>query len=108
MGTFYNLRMRRAAKRDTNERKIIDALKAMGASVMQIDGENEPDLLVGYRGRNYLMEVKYAKAPRVKQALRERGTMLSPGQQKWHEEFWKGQTSTVSSVEEALSVIQEA
>lgn len=47
--------MRRAAKRDANEREIIDALLAAGCDVIQCD---EIDLLVGRAGSTYCLEVK--------------------------------------------------
>ncbi len=52
-------RRHRAKRRDNNEREIIEALEAAGASVSTIDGDGgEPDLLVGYRGETHLLEVK--------------------------------------------------
>lgn len=48
--------MRRAARTDANQQAIVDALRAAGASV-QVIGK-PVDLLVGYRGRNLLMECK--------------------------------------------------
>lgn len=51
--------MRRyAAKRDSNEKQIIEALEGVGASVTQISAKGVPDLLVGYQGATYLMETK--------------------------------------------------
>ena len=52
--------MRRyAAKTDKNQQEIIDALRAIGAWVFYI---GRPfDLLVGFRGRLYLIEVKNPK-----------------------------------------------
>ena len=47
-------------RRDANEREIIDALKAVGAKVWQISGRGLPDLLVCYRGRFFVGEVKTA------------------------------------------------
>ena len=48
--------MRRAAKTDANQSVIVDALRRIGAQVFYI---KEPvDLLVGYRGKNSLLEVK--------------------------------------------------
>lgn len=45
--------------RDGNEREIVDALEAHGATVQRQAGRNgRPDLLVGYGGQNTLMEVK--------------------------------------------------
>ena len=49
---------RKNPKRDSNEREIINALEAAGATVCQLSIKGMPDLLVGYYGNNYLMEVK--------------------------------------------------
>ena len=45
-------------RRDTAEKPIIEALKAVGAEVWQISGRGLPDLLVRYRGRLWAGEVK--------------------------------------------------
>ena len=43
---------RRAARRDDNEAAIVEALRAVGASVEILgNGDGVPDLLVGYAGR---------------------------------------------------------
>jgi len=47
--------MRYAQKRDSNEAEIVQALEAIGATVQRLDIF---DLLVGYRGRSHLIEVK--------------------------------------------------
>lgn len=88
--------MYRAAKRDKNEREIIDALLKIGCTVQQLDDAYVPDLLVGYITStgdkiNILMEVKNKK-----------GT-LKKGQIAWHES-WKGQVAVVRTVEEALDL----
>ena len=48
---------------DANQPEIVRALKACGASVVDLHamGGGCPDLLVGYRGKDYKMEVKTAK-----------------------------------------------
>jgi hypothetical protein len=51
---------RRAAKRDDNERAIIQALQAAGAYVMPL---NEVDLLVACRGYWHVMEIKDPSKP---------------------------------------------
>ncbi len=51
-----------------------------------------PDLLVGYNGRNYLLEVK---SP---------GGRLTPAQVEWLG-LWQGNAAIVSSPEEALAAI---
>lgn len=46
-------------KRDANEAEIVSRLRAHGLSVYPID--KPCDLIVGYRGRTYLVEVKSDK-----------------------------------------------
>ena len=57
---------RRAAKRDDNELSIVQGLRAAGAFVQALD---VIDLLVGYRGYWYLMEVKDSDKPLTKRRL---------------------------------------
>lgn len=47
-----------AAKRDANESEIVKALDAIGATVTKLSQPGVPDLLVRYRDRWYLVEVK--------------------------------------------------
>lgn len=61
--------MRRAAKRDQNEPEIVAALRALGAFVWLLD--QPVDLLVGYRGRWHLLEVKRPKVGRLTEGQRE-------------------------------------
>jgi len=51
--------MRRAAKRDYAEAEIVNALEEMKATVYRLD--QPVDLLIGYRGRSILAEVKTGK-----------------------------------------------
>ena len=44
-----------AKKRDANEPEIVEALEGIGATVYRLDMF---DLLVGYRGKTHLIEVK--------------------------------------------------
>jgi hypothetical protein len=52
---------RRNPRRDRNERLLIDYLQKAGAVVHRISGPGLPDLLVGYRKRWLLLEVKSPK-----------------------------------------------
>lgn len=83
---------RQAARRDDNERPIIEALRRAGASVEQLSKRGVPDLLVGWRGETFLIEVKTAKG------------RLTADESAWLES-WRGQAVIVRSVEEALAVI---
>lgn len=87
---------RQAPKRDANEGEIVEALRAAGASVQPLSAKGCPDLLVGYRGRTFLLEVKVGRA------------RLTEDQEEWHE-TWEGQrVEVVRSVEAALQIIGAA
>jgi len=93
--------LRRAAKVDANQKEIVSALRGVGATVEHLHavGKGCPDLLIGYKGLNYLIEVKDG----TKNASQRR---LTPDQVKWHAN-WLGQKIVIESVESALSFIHE-
>lgn len=70
------------------------ALEQIGATVQSLHtvGKDCPDLLVGYRGCNYVLEIKTATGK------------LTPGQIDWHN-WWRGEVQTVSSKEQAFAAI---
>jgi Holliday junction resolvase len=86
--------MRRRGKVDDNQRAIVEALRKCGASVQSLAavGHGVPDLLVGWAGRTWLVEVKHAK----------RGT-LTPEQVEWHRD-WRG--VPVADIAEALEHVR--
>ncbi len=55
---------RTAARRDQNEKDIVDALRRVGADVRRLSGAEVPDLLVGYRARTLLLGVKRPDGPK--------------------------------------------
>lgn len=82
---------------DHNQKPIVDALEAVGASVQSITrvGHGCPDLLVGFRRRTYLLEVKNPEADGE----------LNAEQLEWHSD-WRGQpVITVETPNEALRAI---
>jgi Holliday junction resolvase len=50
----------RGRRTDANQSAIVAVLREVGASVVDLSavGKGVPDLLVGYRGQTYLLEVK--------------------------------------------------
>ena len=88
--------MRRAAKVDANQAQVVDALRRVGASVQPLHavGAGVPDLLVGYGGRNELLEVKDGSKP-------PSARKLTAKQVQWHE-VWRGKVLTVTSPEDAI------
>ena len=93
--------MRKAAKIDDNQKTIVNVLRQMGASVQSLatTGKGCPDLLVGYHGINYLMEVKDGDKVLSKQKL-------TIDQEHWHS-LWRGSVHIVKSVNEALKILQD-
>lgn len=91
--------MRRAAKIDANQPEIVAAFRAVGASVQPLHsvGQGCTDLLVGFRGQNYAVEVKDGSLP-------PSARKLTPAQVEWHG-AWRGQVAVVNSVDEAMSLI---
>lgn len=83
-----------AARADANQREIVEALRGVGATVQHLHtvGRGCPDLVVGFRGRNYLLELKS-----------KRGRLTDAGRA-WHER-WRGQVVVVRGVDEALRAI---
>lgn len=64
-------RVGQTRRRDINEPAVVDALEAVGAKVMRVSGPGVPDLIVLFRARVWLMEVKGAQGqPTPAQAQR--------------------------------------
>lgn len=91
--------MRRAARIDENQPAIVEALREVGASVLHLHsiGEGCPDLLVGFRGVNHLVEVKDSRKP-------PSARRLTPDEQRFAD-LWRGQVAVAESVSEALAVL---
>lgn len=92
--------MRRACNLDSNHVRICLALRAMGATVQSLAsmGGGVPDLLVGFRGCNVLLEVKDGSKPPSARTL----TKQEAG---WHA-TWGGNVAVVETEEQAqLAVI---
>lgn len=53
----------RAANTDKNQRSIVKHFRDLGASVTHLHsvGKGVPDLIVGYNGVNYMVEVKSSR-----------------------------------------------
>lgn len=91
--------MRRAAKVDANHSEVVSALRAIGCSVASLAsvGAGIPDLVVGYRGINWLFEVKNPQMPPSKRALTD--------DEKAFMNAWRGQYAVVESAEQAIALV---
>jgi len=87
------------AKADINQSGIIVALKDAGATVRSLHavGMGCPDLLVGFRGINFLIEVK---SPLAK---KKDGGLTPP--QIYFRDHWNGQMAIVRSETEAVEIL---
>lgn len=85
----------RVCRTDINQKDIMRDLKKIGASVQSLHtvGEGCPDLLVGYRGYNYPIELKIP------------GGKLRDRQIEWFDD-WKGTAYVADSFDAVLEIIQ--
>ena len=86
-----------AKRTDHNQAEIVQALRAIGATVTSLAGVGCgcPDLLVGWRDHNFLMEIKN---------LEGRGDRMTVAEIAWIE-AWHGQVAIVYNEQDALSVV---
>lgn len=83
-------------KIDGNQAEIVNALKKVGCSVMDLSavGGGCPDIAVGRNNIVYLLEIKN---PATKGKLNKL-------QKEWHAK-WRGQVDVVRTIEEAFKAI---
>lgn len=89
----------RAAKIDANQPEIVAALRKIGCTVQILSsvGKGCPDILVGYRGKNFLLEIKDGAKPVSAQKL-------TSDQIEWHD-LWNGQVNVVNCVDQAIKIV---
>jgi hypothetical protein len=80
---------------DANQREIVATFRGMGCTVQHLHavGHGVPDLLVGVRGVNLLVEIKHEDGK------------LNAVQEAWHE-AWRGQAVIVRTSEHAAELVQ--
>jgi len=79
---------------DENQQEIVKALRELGVSVLVLSqvGGGCPDLLIGWRKKNYLLEIKTENGKLRKSQVEFFDT-------------WKGRVFIVRSVNEALELL---
>ena len=84
---------------DINQSDIVKKLREYGFSVecTHTLRNGVPDLLIGFNGCNYLMEIKDPDKPPSKRKLTE-------DEAKWHSK-WLGQVDVIHTAEEAIEII---
>jgi Holliday junction resolvase len=88
--------MKYARRADGNQADIVKALRAAGCKVIATHtiGQGFPDLVVDFKGRTILMEVKDPSKPKSDRKL-------TPQQKEFHDS-WTGPIFIVETIEEAL------
>lgn len=86
--------MRRKARVDSNQREIVEFARSHGCTVAHLHtlGRGIPDLLIGYRGRNYLIEVKGEKK------------LLTEDEQNFFSK-WRGDAAVVATKEDLVRLL---
>lgn len=84
---------------DTNQSNVVEALRSIGASVLILSdvGGGCPDLLVGYRGVNFLLEVKDGNKPPSARKLTE-------AEQAFFRD-WRGTVYIIFGAADAIEVV---
>jgi len=94
-------KMKYHARVDENQKEIVACLRKAGAQVQSLAaaGSGVPDLLVGFGGLNFLMEIKNPKKPKSARGL-------TPSQIVWHGNWQEsGQVAIIETCKEALALI---
>ncbi len=87
---------------DDNQTKVVSALRKCGFSVAITSslGDGFGDILVGARGKNFLIELKNDKKPPSKRKLTKDENKFK--------DSWTGQYDVCKNLDEILKVINES
>ena len=79
---------------DKNHTEIVAVLQQVGVTVQDLSqvGAGCPDIICGYKGKNYFFEIKSEKGK------------LNKKQEQWHS-LWRGQVNTIYNEYEAFDVL---
>jgi hypothetical protein len=87
------------ARIDANQPRIVAAFRKLGATVLHLHtlGNGAPDIAVGYRGRNALVEIKDSEKPPSAQKL-------TPDEVEFHRD-WRGQVAIIRCEAEVVAFL---
>jgi len=91
--------MRRAARIDDNQNELVAGLRKYPGVTVKVTSQLKKfcDIVVGFRGKNYLIEIKDpSKPPSHRQ--------LTPDEKIFHD-LWTGQVDIAHTVDEVLKII---
>jgi hypothetical protein len=87
-------------KVDGNQKRLVEQIRQIpGVTVAHTHmiGKGFPDLVLGVKGMNFLLEVKDPSQPKSKRKL-------TPDEQAWHDE-WAGQVVVVETFDDVVQII---
>lgn len=89
----------RAKRVDDNQAKIVEHLRRLGITVQHLHtiGNGCPDLLLGFRNKNFLIELKDS----LKTASKKK---LTTDEQEFFD-TWKGQVDKCETLDEIIKVV---
>lgn len=91
--------MRKKARVDANQKEIVQELRKREISVLHTHqlGKGAPDIIVGYMGRNYLIEIKDGSKSKSQQKLTKDELEFASK--------WGGTYAVCNSLEQILRLI---
>ncbi len=91
--------MRKKARVDANQKEVVKQLRDLGVSVLHTHqlGRGAPDLVLGYRNSNYMIELKDGNKTKSQQKL-------TPDEVKF-QESWNGNYAVCNSIDKILTLI---
>lgn len=91
----------RARKIDKNQPGLVKQMRQVGMSVFvtSMVGNGFVDVVCGYRGMNFLIEIKDPAQPHSKRKL-------TPDEQIFHDN-WKGSTHVVETIFDVMRILNE-
>lgn len=89
----------KAKRIDANQKEIVEAFRSLGCSVFITSavGKGFPDIVVGFRGKNYLFEIKDGKKYQSQQKLTEPEIKFKVE--------WEGQFAIINCVDQVIYFI---
>jgi hypothetical protein len=91
--------VRRAAKVDANHGDISKAARGIGATFQSLAmvGQGCPDAVIGFREKNYLIEIKDgSKSPSERR--------LTAAEAEWHRD-WRGHVAIIENVDQLFALL---
>jgi len=87
----------RAKRVDCNQKDIVHALKTFGATVVDLSGIGKgcPDLLIGFKGTTYLIEIK-----------KDSKAKFTPQQLQFNELWSGGVIARIQTIDEAIALLK--